>query len=178
MGGNLSHLWWLHFLIPIPICGCGYIGTLVHMSWSCLHICSFWKTIFHLIFTLRGFITKENIEQVILCISIDKLPPELHPMTMHILLAVDLVIMKKWKYMQFWIRERLLVTLMWLMSMSKRWLTKKVDQCSFIKTGIHFEISPFKNVLVSAFCLYYAGYYCQTVLYFIVLICISGSLIL
>lgn len=147
------------------------------MTWSCLHMCSFWKAIFHLIFTVIGFITKEKIEQAILCITIDKFPPELHPMTKQILLAAHFVIMKK----QFWIWERLLVTLMWLIAMSKRWLTKKVDQCSFIKTGIygiHFEIIPFKNVFISAFCLSYAGYYCQTVLYFMASICISGSLIL
>lgn len=77
--------------------GCGLVGTLSHMLWSCPNLRSYWNSIFRLILKLTGFIIRSNIRKAILSIDLEKFPHNLKHVVMHILHAARLILMRKWK---------------------------------------------------------------------------------
>lgn len=76
--------------------GCGMVGTLFQMLWSCLLIWSYWNSVFRLA-EVSGAWVKTNVEQAILSIIVDNYPPQLRPIVVNILASAHLMVLKKWK---------------------------------------------------------------------------------
>lgn len=79
-----------------PLCwrGCGTIGQLKHIFWSCKPITSFWNKIFCTISEITGIITQAL---AILNIGIERFPHDCRGIVTHIFLAAKTFITRKWK---------------------------------------------------------------------------------
>lgn len=77
--------------------GCGQVGMLTHIVWSCLHLRSFWAEIFKLISKVTGFFSKSNIEQAILGINMKFFHVSVRSVAQQIIMAARSAIMLKWK---------------------------------------------------------------------------------
>lgn len=77
--------------------GCGMVGTLSHMLWSCPNIWSFWNAAFRLLSEVTEVLMKANVDQTILSINIDSYPVRLKPIVVNILAVACLMVLRKWK---------------------------------------------------------------------------------
>lgn len=77
--------------------GCGQVGTLTHMVWSCVSLRDFWTEIFNLISKVMGIPIKPNIEQAILSSNVSNFPAAVRSIMTNILLAAHSGIMYRWK---------------------------------------------------------------------------------
>lgn len=73
--------------------GYGHVGTLFHMLWSCLHIRSYWKSIFRLLDNWYPC----HVDHAVLNINIDFYQIHFRTIFVNILAVAQLMVLKKWK---------------------------------------------------------------------------------
>lgn len=77
--------------------GCGQIGTLAHMLWSCLGVKKFWWKVYDMLSKLTNSTVVQNIEQAILGLNMDQYKPEHRCIVTQILLAARMELIYRWK---------------------------------------------------------------------------------
>lgn len=73
------------------------LGMLSHMIWSCLHIQSYWNSVYRLFSMVTRVLVKANLEQHNSTINVDNYPPQPRPIVVKIVTVACLMLLKKWK---------------------------------------------------------------------------------
>lgn len=77
--------------------GCGQVGTLAHMLWSCPEVKKFWWKVYDMLSKLTDCKVVPKIEQAILGINMDQYKPEYRCIATHVLLAARMELVYRWK---------------------------------------------------------------------------------
>lgn len=83
----------------LPLCWrkFGMTGNLYYSLWLCNNIASFWNDIFKLITVVTGITIPPSPELALLSIGIENIPRNMQCITIHILLAARLSMVRHWK---------------------------------------------------------------------------------
>lgn len=82
-----------------PLCwrGCGHIGNIYHIFWSCKSLMGFWRKVFELLSTVTGVLSPTDPALALLLLGIENIPLDIRTVFVHILIAARSTIARKWK---------------------------------------------------------------------------------
>lgn len=82
-----------------PYCwrSCGWVGSVMHVFWSCSLLWSFWDDVFSLLSSIIRHQCLGTPELALLLIGIDNVPQKIRPLVSNILHTARLTIGQKWK---------------------------------------------------------------------------------